>query len=253
MEQWFLLKNNLKLNNMTLRINNIPMLLLVWSFTQIVCAQEPTNPNWDAQKIKGIRQFPYPAYEGTPFLTDTWRPGMIEFANGDIADSLFMKYSSYKDELVYYNKDAGAQINIDKESLNGFTFTDADGTTRTFRKQHFDNSAKSERYFEILSAGETSLLAFRKVELNVTSPYHDMNGVLKNMAYNPLYQFYFYSPDKGYTFVRLSQSGLLAKFSASMQKPIKKLIRKSKIKIDGEYSFIQAWQVVEKEGYKVVF
>ena len=253
MEQWFSLKNNLKLNNMTLRINNIMMLFLVWSFTQFVCAQEPTNPNWDAQKIKGIRLFPYPAYEGTPFLTDTWRPGKIEFATGEIADSLFMKYSSFKDEVVYYNKEAGAQINIDKESLNGFTFTDADGRIRSFRKQHFDNSAKSERYFEILSAGETSLLAFRKVELNVTSAYHDMNGVLKNMAYNPLYQFYFYSTEKGYTFVRPSQSGLLAKFETPLQKPIKKLIRKSKIKIDGEDSFIQAWQVVEKAGYKVVF
>jgi hypothetical protein len=38
-----------------------------------------------------------------------------------------------------------------------------------------------------------------------------------------------------------------------MQKPIKRLIRKSKIKIDSEYSFVQAWQVVEKAGYKVVF
>jgi hypothetical protein len=229
------------------------MLFLLWSFTQIVCAQEPTNPNWDARKIKGVRLFPYPAYEGTPFLTDTWRPGKIEFATGEIADSLFMKYSSFKDELIYYNKEAGAQINIDKESLSGFTFTDADGRIRSFRKQHFDNSMRGERYFEILSVGETSLLAYRKVELIATSAYHDMNGVLKNLAYNQLYQFYFYSPEKGYTSVRLSQSGLLAKFAAPMQKPIKRLIRKSKIKIDSEYSFVQAWQVVEKAGYKVVF
>ena len=238
---------------MTFRITNILMLFLVWSFTETLCAQEPTNRNWDAQKIKGIRLFPYPTYEGSPFLTDTWRPGKLEFATGDIADSLFMKYSSYKDELIYYNKEAAAQINIDKENLIGFTFTDADGRTRSFRKQHFDNSAKSERYFEILSSGETSLLAFRKVELVATSAYHDMNGVLKNMAYNPLYQFYFFSPEKGYTFVRPSQSGLLAKFDTPLQKPIKKLIRKSKIKIDSEDSFVQAWQVVEKAGYKVRF
>lgn len=238
---------------MTLKIPNILMLFLVWSFTQIVCAQEPINPNWDAQKIKGVRQFPYPAYEGTPFLTDTWRPGKIEFTTGEIADSLYLKYSSFKDEVVYYNEAAGAQINIDKENMNGFAFTDTDGRIRLFRKQRFDNSSKSERYFEILSDGQTALLAFRKVELNVTSAYRDLNGILKNMAYNRLYQFYFYSPEKGYTLVRLSQSGLLSKFDSPLQRPIKKLIRKSKIKIAGEDSFIQAWKVVEKAGYKVVF
>jgi len=229
------------------------MLFLAWSFTQIVCAQEPINPNWDAQKIKGVRQFPYPPYEGTPFLTDTWRPGKIEFTTGEVADSVYLKYSSFKDEVVYYNKAAGAQINIDKESLNGFAFADTDGRNRLFRKQRFDNSSKGERYFEILSDGQTALLAYRKVELNVTSAYHDLNGILKNMAYNRLYQFYFYSPEKGYTSVRVSQSGLLSKFDSPLQRPIKKLIRKSKIKIDSEDSFIQAWKIVEKAGYQVVF
>jgi len=73
------------------------------------------------------------------------------------------------------------------------------------------------------------------------------------MVYDLNYQFYFYSQEKGYSLVRISQSGLLAKFDTPLQKPIKKLIRKSKIKIDGEYSFIQAWKEVEKAGYKVRF
>lgn len=238
---------------MTLRFSTILMLILVWSFSQIVCAQEPMSPNWDAQKIKGVRQLPYPSYTGLPFLTNEWRPGKVEFTNGEISDSLFVRYSSYKDELIYYNKIAAAQINIDKASINGFEFTDIDGRTRTFRKQHFDDYMKGDRYFEILSSGEISLLAYRKVGLNTTPAYHDVSGILKNMVYDLNYQFYFYSQEKGYSLVRISQSGLLAKFDKTQQRPIKKLLRKNRIKIDGENSFILAWKAIEKEGYKVLF
>ena len=229
------------------------MLFLVWSFTQIACAQESTNPNWDAQKIKGVRLLPYPSYTGFPFLTSEWCMGKVEFTNGETSDTLFVRYSSFKDELIYYNKTAGVQISIDKASINGFEFIDTDGRTRSFRKQYFDDFMKGNRYFEILSSGETTLLAYRKVGLNTTSAYRDVSGILKNMTYDLAYQFYFYSPEKGYTLVRISQSGLLAKFDKKRQRPIKKLLRKNRIKIDGESSFILAWKAVEKEGYKVVF
>ena len=229
------------------------MLFLAWSFTQIVCGQEPTNPNLDAQKIKGVRQLPYSSYTGFPFLTSEWCPGKVEFTNGEISDSLFVRYSSFKDELVYYNKVAGAQINIDKASINGFEFVDADGQIRSFRKQYFDDYMKGDRFFEILSSGETTLLAFRKVGLTTTPAYHDISGVLKNMAYDLNYQFYFYSPEKGYTLVRINQNSLLAKFEKVSQRPIKKLLRKNRIKINGESGFIQAWKTIEKEGYKVIF
>lgn len=238
---------------MTLRIINILTLFLVLGFNQLVCAQEPTNPQWDTQKIKGVRQLPYPFYTGVPYMTETWRPGTVEFTNGEISNSLYIRYSSFKDELVYYNKAIGTQINIDKTSLNGFVFTDVDGRTRTFRRQYFDNFMKGDRFFEVLSSGETALLAYRKVNLNTTSAYHDEHGILKNMAYGPDYQFYFYSPEKGYTLVRINRGSLLSKFDKTVQKPIKKLLRKSKIKIESEYTFVQAWKVIEKEGYKVVF
>ena len=226
---------------------------MAWGFIQTVVAQNPMNPNWDAGKIKGVRQLPYPMYDGFPFLTETWLPGKIEFTDGEVADSLFLRYSSFKDELIYYNKEVGAQINIDKASINGFAFTDTDGRTRTFRKQYFDNYAKTFRLFEVLSSGETSLLAYRKVTLNSSSPYHDKYGTLKNMVYEPNYQFYFYSPEKGYSLVRPSLSGLLSKFDKKLQKPIKKLLRKNRIRIEKESNFVEAWKAIEKEGYKVIF
>ena len=238
---------------MILKITKIGLLFMAWSVAQIACAQQPLDDKWDAGKIKGIRFLPYSLYNGDPFLTEDWCLGKIEFTNGDIADSLSLKYSSYKDELIYYNRDIWTMITIDKASINGFTFTDIDGRTRTFIKQYFDNFAKSYRFFEVLSSGEISLLAYRKVILNTTSAYHDNNGNLKNMAYDTSYQFYFYSPEKGYTLVRMNLASLLSKFDKTQQTPIKKLLRKNKIRIQDQYSFIQAWKAIEKEGYKIIF
>jgi len=238
---------------MILKITKIGLLFMVWSLAQIACAQQPMDDKWDAGKIKGIRFLLYSLYNGNPFLTEDWYLGKIEFTNGDIADSLSLKYSSYKDELIYYNREIGTMINIDKASINGFTFIDAEGRTRKFTKQYYDNFEKSFRFFEVLSNGEISILAFRKVLLKTTSAYHDANGILKNMIYDPSYQFYFYSPEKGYTSVRINRPSLLSKFDKTLQNPIKKLLRKNKIKIKDEYSFIQAWKTIEKEGYKVVF
>jgi len=238
---------------MILKIAKIGLLFIVWSVAQIACAQQPLDDKWDAAKIKGIRFLPYSLYNGNPYLTEDWHLGKIEFTNGDIADSLSLKYSSYKDELIYYNREIGTMINIDKAIINGFNFIDAEGRTRKFTKQYYDNFEKSYRFFEVLSSGEISLLAYRKVLLNTTSPYHDNNGNLRNMAYERHYQFYFYDPEKGYSLVRLNLTSLLSKFDKTLQKPIKKLLRKDKIKIRDEYSFVQAWKTIEKEGYKVVF
>jgi hypothetical protein len=238
---------------MTLRLTTILMLFVVCSFTQTALAQDSTNPNWDTQKIKGVRPLPYPSYTGFPFLTSEWCKGKVEFTNGEISDTLFVRYSSFKDELIYYNKTAGAQISIDKASINGFEFIDADGRTRSFRKQYFDDFMKGDRYFEILSSGETPLLVYRKVGLNTTSAYRDVSGILKNMVYDNEYQYYFYSPEKVYTLVRLNQNSLLSKFDKASQKPIKKLLRKSRIRIEDESNLVKGWKAIEKAGYKVLF
>jgi hypothetical protein len=238
---------------MTSRILHTALLFWAWSFTLSVFAQEPLNRNWDAGKIKGVRNLTNPSYTGFPFLNDTWDPGKVYFTNGEIADSLNLRYSSFKDELVYYNKAITSQIVIDKISLNGFMFTDKMNRARVFRKLYYDGFIKGDRFFEVLSEGQTDLLAFRRVSLAGTSVYKDEAGFLKNMVYNNDYQFYFYSPENGFTSVRINQGGLLAKFKKEEQIQIKKLIRKNKIRIFGEESFVRAWKVVEKEGYKVVF
>ncbi len=230
-------------------------ILLLWA-VNCACsafAQEIPDKNWSLEKIKGTRFLPNPSYDGFPFLTDTWVLGKIEFKDGVVIDSLSLRFSSFKDELVYYNSANASQIVIDKISLNGFSFTGTNGKTRIFRQQYYDNFGKGDRYFELLSDGETDLLAYRKVNLNTSTVYKDQQGKLKDMVYDQDYQYYFYSPGKGYTSVRMNQYSFMSKFDKASQKPIKKTLRKHRIRIDNEESFVLAWQTIEKEGYQVVF
>jgi hypothetical protein len=233
-------------------IHSILFFLVLNLFTTAFAQQVPVK-NWDFEKIKGTRFLPYPSYTGFPFLTDTWVPGKIELKDGVVIDSLNLRYSSFKDELVYYNPTNSSQIVIDKISLNGFSFTDKDGNIRVFRKLYYDNFGKGDRFFEVLVDGETKLLAYRKVSLETTQPYKEEKGIMKNMMYGLDYSYYFYSPQNGYTSVRMNRMSLLSKFDKVSQKPIKKLLRKYRIRVADQESFTLAWKVIEKEGYKVKF
>jgi hypothetical protein len=238
---------------MTKKIFHRIMFLLAVSYVSTALAQEIPNKSWDIEKIKGTRNLPNPSYDGFPFLTDSWVLGKIELKDGIVIDSLNLRFNSFKDELIYYNKSNASQIVIDKLSLKGFEFNDTDGQIRVFREQYYDNFGKGERFFEVLTDGETDLLAYRKVNLNTSSIYKDNKGMLKNMVYEREYQFYFYSPEKGYTSVRMNLAALLSKFAKPDQKQVKKLLRKYRIRVSGEDSFVQAWKVIEKEGYHVSF
>lgn len=232
---------------------NIFFLLAACCLAQLALAQEPERTDWDGPKIKGARIIPFPSYTGSPYLTENWLPGNITLSSGETIDSLYIRYSSYKDELFYYNKDATSQINIDKSTLAKFEFIDSDGRNRVFRKQYFESLTKTYRFFEILSDGPISILAFRKTALNSTTAYHDKSGILKNMEYVPDHQLYFYSKEMGYTNVKPSTAGFISKFDKQNQKTIKKLLRKNRIKINTEDELIQAWELITKEGYNPVF
>jgi hypothetical protein len=218
-----------------------------------VRAQQYPEKNWSAEKIKGTRYIPYSTYRGLPFLNDGWVIGKVVFADGEISDTLNIRYSSYADELVYYNSTNSTQIVIDKASLNGFSFVEKNGYERVFKKLYFDGFWKGVHYFEILSDGETELLGYRKVELLNARVYKDESGKMKSMEYTPAYVYYFYSPEKGFSPVRMNLVSFLSKFDKTQQKPIKRMLRKKRIRIEGEVSFIQAWNAIKGEGYQIAF
>jgi hypothetical protein len=238
---------------MNLTAAKIFLLVLLSAFIANAFAQKMPAPKWDAPKIKGIRQESYSIYEGKPYFTDKWCVGNILLTNGESIDSLYMRYSSFKDELIYFNSEINIQIKIDKTIISAFSFADENGQIRRFRKQQFDNSSKSERYFEVLSEGNPALLCYRKVNLNEVSAYRDTKGALKNMAYQQEYLYYFYSPQKGYISVKPNKKGLLACFDKESQKPVKKLLRKNRISPLDEFSFVAAWEIIKSQGFSVMF
>jgi hypothetical protein len=138
---------------------------------------------------------------------------------------------------------------VDKASIRGFSFVDKKGNTRIFRKQYFDGFLKGDRFFELLSEGETDLLVFRKNILSSTQPYKGEGGILMDQNYVTAYQYYFYKPEKGYTVARINKKAFIEWFDKNDQKAVKKLIRKNRIRINDEESFILAWKIAEREGF----
>ena len=216
-------------------------------------AQQVFHKKWNDEKIKGTRQIPYGSYSGTPFLNDKFALGEIEFSDGIKLDSIPLRYSSYRDEIIYFNKTISAQIIIDKISLKGFSFIDEHGNKRIFRHQFYNGFFPGERYFEVLSDGDISLLVYRKVVLQICPPYNDNSGNLKNMSYQQAFNYYLYNAEKGYELIRINKSSLLSKFDKLTQKTVKKLLRKNRVQITNEQSFVMAWNLLKENGIIINF
>jgi hypothetical protein len=234
------------------RILYIITLLYLLSGSSLL-AQEGLQKKWNDEKIKGTRQIPYGSYAGAAFLNDKFAPGEIEFSDGIKMDSISLRYSCYRDEIIYFNKAISAQIIIDKISLKGFSFIDEDGNKRIFRHQYYNGFFPGERYFEVLSDGDISLLVYRKVVLQVCPPYNDNAGNLRNMSYQQAYNYYLYNEKKGYELIRINKSSLLSKFDKLTQKSVKKILRKNRVQISDEPSFVLAWDLLKKNGIIVNF
>lgn len=237
------------MTNRILTIYTVTLISLLATFS--VSAQEKMPKNWDTEKIRGARHLPYPSASGFPYLNDRFSPGEIEFVSGKKVTNIGLRYSSYRDEIIYYNTDIAAQIAIDKISLNGFSFTDVNGIKRVFRRQFYDGYLSNDRYFEVLSDGEITLLAYRKIDLLICPTYNDESGRLKNMSYQNNYSYFLYAKDKGYIPVKINRSSLLSKFDKPTQKIVKKLLRKNGVQIIGEPGFIRAWNLIKENGIKI--
>jgi hypothetical protein len=209
-----------------------------------VTAQETSHTNQQGEKIRGFRFTPYPNYPGSPFLNDKFLLGEIEFTDGNKISNIGLNYGTYRDELIYYNTSIATQIVIDITSLNGFNFRDTKGRKRVFRRQYFTGSFKGNCYFEVLSDGSCSVLAYRKVNLEASTAYYSRTG----MAYQPAYSYYLFDKTKGYSPININRKSLLTKFGKPDQKVIKKTLRKNGVIIVDEESFIRAWDLITEKG-----
>jgi len=193
-----------------------------------------------------------PLTRETPFFNDSFFPGKIELTDGTITGALQLKYSSYRDELIYYNSEISTQIVIDKMSLRGFSLTDEKGEEHHFKLQNFSHSLPEYRFFELLSDGDISFGVHRKVLL-LTCPIYGEAGKEKNLSYQEAYNYYLYNKEKGYELIRISKGSLLSKYDRSNQKLVRKILRRNKVTIRDEKSFVKAWSLMKKNGVNLNF
>ena len=224
-------------------------LLFVFFTSSFLLAQETVVNNQNIEKLRGTRFIPYPNYSGQPFLNDKFLLGEIELTDGTKIKPVGLNYSTYRDELVYYNTAISTQIQIDKISLKGFSFTDNFGKNRVFHRQFCSASIHDECFFEVLSDGDPALLVYRKVNLESCDTYYSKLG----LAYQPAYIYFIYSAEKGYSPLNLNRNSLLSKFDKQDQKSIRKLLRKNGVFISNEASMVEAWNLTKEKDYRISF
>ena len=219
-------------------------ILITLLLAATVSAQSTMPKNWDTEKIKGSALLAYPSASGHFFFNEKFWNGGIEFLDGVKMGDLKLRYSEYRDELIYYNQSVFAQIIVDKISLKGFWMTDSQGVKHVFRQLLYNGYSPGNRFFEVLDSAEVSLLVYRKVILELCPPYYDTFGRLNNMSFQEAYTYYLFHPKKGYEQIKINRSSLLSKFSQSDQADIKKFLRKSRIKVGKERSLVEAWKLI---------
>ncbi len=212
-------------------------------------AQVLETKTQNSEKIRGTRFIPCPNFTGKPYLYDKFLFGEIEFTDGTKIANIGLSYCTYRDELVYYNPNISAQILIDKISLRGFLIQDSKDKTHIFRRLHSTGYSHDESFYEVLSEGKISFLAYRKVNLEPCDTYYSKSG----LAYQPAFTYFLYSPDKGFSALNLNRSSFLSKFSKPNQKVVKKLLRKNGIFIADESSMVKALILTKQKGIDLVF
>jgi len=225
------------------------IILLGLFATTSLNAQNELSKKLSNVNIKGTNFITYPAYSGSPYFNQQFLIGELDFIDGTKIESIGLRYSSYRDEIIYYNTDLSTQIVIDKISLKGFSFTEANGVKRVFRLQNYTGVLNGERFFEVLSDGEIALLAYRKVDLGTCDPAYSKLG----LAYQKSYSYYIYSDFKGYSPIALNRNSLLSKFTKPNQKLAKKILRKNRVVFSDEASFVFAWNLLKENGIPINF
>jgi hypothetical protein len=252
MDLYSAMKKLLKSIDMVYRILLLQIVTYIGFLGSVtVSAQENLPKYWDSEKIKGTTNYPYPAAAGHPYLTEKFVRGEIEFPDGTKISDIQMRYSEYRDEIIYYNNIISAQIIIDKISLKGFSFTDSMRVKHVFRQQYYNGFSPGNRFFEVLVDGEVSLLAYRKVVLETCAPYSDVFGRLNNMSYQETFAYYLYHPRKGYESIRINKNSFLTLFSKPNQIQVKKILRKNGVKLNSEEGLVKAWKLIKEKQIEV--
>ena len=186
------------------------------------------------------------------FLQKDWVEGTITLKDGDVFEGIRMRYMAYGDELVVYNSNIKTLFIVDKNTVKQFTFK-TPLSSGNFAERKFVNLDSlgvflDRTYFEELYSGTVQLLVFHQIEERKISPYIDSSGKLSDTEFRMNKIYYLLSKVNELTRFQLKNRSLYNLFPEN-KKEMRKLLRKNKINIIDESSAVQAFDLLDVNGF----
>lgn len=186
------------------------------------------------------------------FLQSDWVEGTITLKDGDIFEGVRIRYKAVDDELVAYNDNIQTLFIVDKNTVKQFTYKvpslSGSYTERKFVNLDSLDTYLGRTYFEELYSGSAKLFAFYQIEEIKVSPYIDRSGKMNDTEFRLKTIYYLLSNELGLTRIQLKNRSLFTLYPES-KKEIRKTLRKSRIAIIDENSAIQAFKLLDENGF----
>ncbi len=207
-----------------------------------------TNSNTINYKLPGKQFYPIYVPSGSEFYDDQWMRGYVILENEDKYDSLFLKYNTFKDELVSLNGRTGTMIMLDKDAIMEFGLYETPGFTKRFKKMELDKVPKGEHYFNVPYNGNLKLTVWYRTLEEQSAPFKDKNGFLQVSTYVLRLQYFVRFPDGHFEKFKLNRGSLLALFPDS-KREIRRILRKDRNWVKTEASAARAIELIDKQFY----
>lgn len=186
------------------------------------------------------------------FLQKDWVEGTITLKDGDVFEGVRMRYMAYGDELVAYNSNIHALFIVDKNTVKQFTFKSPSGSGSFYERKFINLDSidifLNRNYFEELYSGTLKLLVFYQIEESKISPFIDSSGKLSDTEFRLKTMYYLLFKVNGLTRFQLKNRSFFTLFPEN-KKEVRKLFRRNKINIIDESSAIQAFELLDTNGF----
>jgi hypothetical protein len=207
------------------------------------------NSNRLEGKLTGLSYRIPPLANKIHFLQDSWVEGNILLEDGDLFDSVRIRYNTFQDELVVYNPNLKQLFIVDKEKVNSFTFNYPQGQQK-FVKLYFDAFVDAGyRYFDLKYKGSRWLVAFHYIYEEKTSVYRDAYGKLRDTRLKPKKTYFMYFPEEE-QFRRVQEKRRwFVKLFPENKREVRRMFRRNNLRRFDEKEMIQAFELLDDAGF----
>lgn len=197
-------------------------------------------------KLSGTIFYMSALANGNFLYPSEWADGRVELSDGEVIDSLRLRYHADEDELIAFNKNLSSLFYVEKGQVKSF-FIRINGQDHKFVNIEKNKSSEDSRYFEELYAGTNALLKRHYVYTQKVGPYKDERGIMRDEEYHLRFEYYFYSKKEGYEKASVKRRAFLTAYPEK-KKEIKKILRAENIRPTDEKSMVKAFEVLDQHG-----